>query len=290
MPAFDPAAFEVPTTKAGAMSYLLLMVSMGHHHWHRGEVRADKALGFVGKMHALYPELLLKETARMRAKAKKRSNLRLVLFPDLQRPGYIQWWLLATPGSGLVYERERMKSVHEHPLLWLDQYQIQRVTSVFKPGKSGAKQQKQTWSWSLQREYRASLRDSVKSYADAEAPDAIRALAGLFKRLRVMPMFAGIRDDIEGLDRYARESFDKKHRKAGYPGFSEALPYMTRIKVFEGLTLGALVDAMRKDQEKADEVAADLAQSVLSNNDASSVGPQPLKAVDGVGEEKRERT
>lgn len=277
--AFDPAQFEIPTTKAGAMSYLLLMVSMGHHFWHRGEVRADKALGFVAKMHAIYPELSLKETARMRAKAKKKANLRLVLFPDLQRPGMLQWWLLATPGTGLIFERERMKSIHDHPLLWLDQYQIEKVTSVYKPGLGGEKKrQRQTWSWVLQPGYRAELRAAVKSYCDAEIDAAKPALYKLFERLRHMPMFAGIRDALQDVDRYARDTWNTKHRKNPYVSHVQALPYMTRIKVFDGLTLGAVVDAMQADAQAARAHADELARRVLSGEDAPMHLTQSLKS------------
>ena len=276
---FAPADFPLPTTKAGAMSYLTLMVSMGHHFWHRGEVRADKALGFVAKMHTLYPELALKETARMRAKAKKKANLRLVLFPDLQRPGMLQWWLLATPGNGLIFARERMKSIHDHPLLWLDQYQIEKVTSVYKPNRAdGKKQQRQTWSWVWQPGYRAELRAAVKSYCDADIDAAKPALRQLFERLRHMPMFAGIRDELQDLDRYTRDTWNTKHRKTPYASHVQSLPYMTRIKVFDGLTLGAVVDAMQSDAQAARAHAADLARRVLSGEDAPVHLTQSLKS------------
>lgn len=269
MPDLDPALFELPTTKAGAMSYLALLVSMGYRHWHRGEVRSDKAIAFVAKMHKIYPELSLKETARMRAKAKGRANMRLVLFPDLLRPDLLQWWLLATPGSGLVFERERMKCIDDYPLLWLDQYQITRVSSVYKPNRGdGKKQQRRTWSWTLQSGYRDELRATIKSYCDANIEDAKRSLRMLFERLRHMPLFAGIRDELQDLDRYARDTWNTKHRKTPYVGHVQALPYMTRIKVFDGLTLGAVVAAMQADVQAARARADDLARRLLAGEDA----------------------
>lgn len=289
MPAdFDPAAYPLPTSKAAAMSYLLLLVSRGYQSWHRGEVRHEKAIGFVAKMHALYPELKLKEIARMRAKAKGRANLQLVLFPDLLRPVCLQWWLLATPGVGLVYEREKMKSIFEHPLLWLDQYQIERVTSVYKP--SGAKkQQRRTWSWVMQPAYRQQLRDTIKSYADAQPEAAKVALRALFERLRRAPMFAGIRDDLQALDRYARDTWNTKHRKTPYVSHVQSLPYMTRIPVFGGLTLGAVVEAMQADAEQAKAHAQELARRVLSGEDAPVQMTQSLRSRHGPVEEVDEQ-
>jgi len=279
------AAHPIASSKAAAMSYLSLLVSMGHVHWHRGEVRPDKALGFVSKMYSIYPELALKETARMRVKSKGRANIRLVIYPDLLRPEVLQWWLLATPGSGLVFERERMKDVRDHPLLWLDQYQIQRITSTYRPsGKT--KQQRTTWSWTLQPVYRAELRDLAKSYCDASVESAKPAMYKLFERLRRMPMFSGIRDDLQALDAFAKGTWNKKHRTHPYVSHVQALPYMTRIKVFEGLNLAALVEEMLAAQAAAKAQARELAQRALSDEDAPVYLTQSLISRSRNGTEK----
>lgn len=162
-----------------------------------------------------------------------------------------------------------MKSIFEHPLLWLHQYQIVQVTSIYQPRREAAKkQQRRTWSWTLQSDYRAELRAAVKSYCDAEIEDAKRSLRMLFERLRHMPLFAGIRDELQDLDRYARDTWNKKHRKTPYVSHVQALPYMTRIKVFDGLTLGAVVAAMQANAEQSRAHADDLARRLLSGEEA----------------------
>jgi hypothetical protein len=277
---FNAVESEVPTSKAGAMSYVQLLVGLGYHYWHRGAVWHEKALGFVQKMSELYP-ISLGETQRNRAKAKGVANVKLVLFPDMKVPGQLVWYLMATPGKGLIHEREKMKSALVSPVLWLDQYELQRRSRWQLSG--GKCKNRLRWTWVFQGAYKLSLQDSIRTYcATAEAK---KELLLLFDNLRHIPLFSGVRDELYELDRYAEATWRKTHKSVYQPHCSE-LPFITRIAVFEGLTLGVLVEKMagRVREEKAK--SSDLAEAVLLGDDAAQSLTQSLRLKHGTAQKE----
>ena len=280
MAKFSAADMEVPGTKAGAMSYLQLLTGVGYGFWHRGAVRHEKALGFAEKMAELYP-VGLGETQRSRNKARQIANVKLVMFADMKMPGEVVWYLLATPGKGVIHEREKMKAVADHPLLWLDQYQIERRARTELSG--GKRRKKVRWTWVLQPSYRLALKDTIKGYcATAEAR---KSLYLLFDNLRRMPLFSGVRDELVELDRYGAETW-RKTRKEPYPGHVGDLPYITRVPIFEGLTLGALVEAMRQQDAEKKAAGEALAAAALRGQEPPQSLTQSLRHKHGTAEKE----
>jgi len=271
MAKFEATEMALAGSKAGAMSYLQLLTGVGYSFWNRGIVRHEKALGFAQKMADLYP-IDLGETQRSRNKARRIANVKLVMFADMKVPGELVWYLLATPGKGLIHEREKMKAVDDHPLLWLDQYQVERRA---RTEVAGTKRRKKTrWTWVLQPGYRLALKDTIKGYCATD--EARKALYLLFEKLRHMPLFSGIRDELVELDRYGAETW-RKTRKEPYPGHLGELPYITRVPIFEGLTLGALVEAMHREAAEKKATAEAMAAAVLRGEEPPSSLTQSLR-------------
>ena len=261
---------QILTSKAGAMSYLLMLVSTGYRHWIRGEMHYSKSARFLAKMSELYP-VLATHDQRSWAKKSGRYSCMLVLMPSDKDPTKIMYWLLATPGKtpkGFqdIHAREKMSDALTTPPGWRDQYELSRVEQVGK---------KATWTWSMRPEYYKRIEASAKETADQGAV----ALRALFLQLRRMPMFSGIRRQIIELDAFAKVTWAKR-RKTAYPNPlkpldstvesddpASFLPIMPKLKVFGDLTLDVLINQMRERELAAAETAKQQALDLLCDDD-----------------------
>lgn len=238
------------------MSYLMLLVSTGYRFWIRGEMHYSKAQGFAKKMAELYP-VLANSSARAYAKSKGQAAVQLVMFPSDRDPTKVMYWLLATPGKGLIHEREKLQDATRVPLTWYDQYQIALTQRTRAQGG------KTRWTWQIQpqrfKEYLASARDTANS--------GQQALTDYFSNIAHMPMFSGIREQVKEIEQYAAKTWAKQ-RKSPFPQvLPESLPIMPKIQVFGDMTLDDLVAAMRKKDADQRASAEAEAQALVADSD-----------------------
>ncbi len=226
---------KIPSSKAAAMSYLQMLVATGYRHWTKGEMHFNKIEAFASKVLNLY-NFQLTQSQRALLKKKGHAAVQLVLYPHDKDKTKVMFWLLATLGKGLIHEREKLSDSLKTPLTWRDQYQLRQIQRDRKQGG------KITWSWEMQNEYFKEQLAMTKSAADGGE----QSLNDYFGRIKHVPMFSGIRDQVKALDEYGRKTWHKQ-RKSDYPQVLAAkLPSMPKIEVFKDLTLTDLVSQMAK--------------------------------------------
>ena len=247
-------SLKIPSSKAAAMSYLQMMVATGYRFWFRGEMHYSKAQAFAAKLQTLY-NTEATQSQRSTLKSKGIAATSLVMYPHDHDKTKIMFWLLATPGKGLIHEREPLSDALKTPLTWRDQYHL---TKIQRDTKSGGKI---TCSWQMQSKYFKDQLSMTKSAADSGAG----ALKDYFGRISHMPLFSGIRDQVKLLDDYARKTWSKQ-RKTTYPKvLPEKLPTMPKIVVFKDLTLKDLVKQMAETERKRMDNASIQAEEILQN-------------------------
>lgn len=245
---------KIPSSKAATMSYLQMLVSTGYRHWVRGEMHFSKADAFSNRLSKLY-NLDATQSQRATLKAKGIATARLVMYAHDHDKTKIQFWLLATPGKGLIHEREPLSDALTTPLTWRDQYHL---TKIQRESKNGGKI---TWSWVMQNQYFKDQLSMTKSAADSGAA----ALEKYFSRISHMPMFSGIRDQVKLLDDYGRKTWHKQ-RKSEYPQVLPVkLPSMPKIEVFKNLTLPDLVKQISESESERIENASIQAAEILES-------------------------
>ncbi|WP_152603127.1 hypothetical protein [Methylotenera versatilis] len=245
-------SINIPTSKAAAMSYLQLLVSTGYRNWTCGVMHFSKAEAFASKMNSLYG-VEATQSQRETLKKKGKAAAKLVIFPHDKDKTKVMYWLLATPGSGLTHEREKLSDALKVPLTWRDQYHL---TQIQRDRKQGGKI---TWTWQMQKEY---FKDQL-AMSKGAADSGEQALKDYFSRIGHMPMFSGIRDQVIDLNDYGRKTWNKK-RKSAYPQVLPVkLPTMPRIEVFKDLTLQDLVKQMNNVENERLLKAADQANELL---------------------------
>lgn len=245
-------AIKIPSSKAAAMSYLQMLVATGYRHWIRGEMHYSKIEVFTSKIQSLYN---VNATQSQRALLKKKGQVatQLVIYPHDKDKTKVMFWLLCTPGKGLIHEREKLSDALKTPLTWRDQYQLLQIQRDRKEGG------KITWTWQMQNQYFKEQIAMTKVAADGGE----QALRDYFSRIARMPMFSGIRDQVKLLDDYGRKSWNKQ-RKSEYPQILPSkLPSMPKIEVFKDLTLAELVKKMKQDEDKRVELALKQADEII---------------------------
>jgi hypothetical protein len=82
----------------------------------------------------------------------------------------IRFWLLATPGAGLVHEREKLRDAHEARtrLAWGGQYVLSHTQ---RPRAAGGGR---TWTWELTDERYAALAAAMRLRAAAHGREPER--------------------------------------------------------------------------------------------------------------------
>lgn len=240
---------RISTSHAACMNYLQLLVSTGYRYWTSGKMAPEKAVGFARKMAELYP---IERNAAGRAYDKEtgKASVQLVMFPyDLE----VRYWLLATPGNGLIHEREKLTDAFElGPAAGFKPDGLPRYRLVLRKGKDRAKAR---WTWVFEPAHLRELRASLKQAADAGEP----ALEELFSRLKTIPLFAGIREQMLELRADAETTWKKQNRTPFPTSIPAKLPTMPRLTVFGELTLPVLVAqlvAKREERRRRAELEA----------------------------------
>lgn len=246
--------FKIPTTKAGGMSYLLMLVATGYRFWTRGEMHYSKAIGFANKINELYH---VQATQSQRALLKKKglAAVQLIMLPHDKDKTKIIFWLLATAGKGIINEREKLKDCLIHPIVFVDQYELTKIQRARAQGS------KISWSWKMQTTYFKEQLAMSKSAADGGA-DAIQ---DYFSNIKHMPMFAGIREQVKQLLDNAQKTWDKR-RKIAFPEvLPNPLPSMPKITVFGDLQLHDLVKKMTMQEDQRAKKAENEASAYLDD-------------------------
>lgn len=213
---------KIPVSKRAAMRVILETVQRGSRYWCAGRVHPEKALGFAEKMAKLYHA---DANAAQRAYAKRmgRANTTVLMFPGNAES--ILWWLLVTPGTGLVHEREKLMDAHDKRsrLTWLDQYEL--VHEQRSRTEGGGRH----WTWRLTAprfaQLDAAMRELAASHGGHDRRDDLDALVQSLMR---MPGYHGVRAQVQALLNIGRETWARTHRKADVYPWPEHVPYLDK--------------------------------------------------------------
>ena len=211
----------VPVTKSAALRYILETVEHGYYHYCFNVLAPEKVLRFAAKMESY--DVLATRGARAYAKEKGRASARLVLFPldDARRgqaPGEISedtqlqtyrplglwvYYLLATDGTGVVHEKERLRDARVEPRLPWQRYYPGRgglqpqYDLVARPVRTRDQRTIYRWTWrmspfmfGLMAGWVNDGATRVRSSSEKNPAYLLQALDGL----RKLPGFKGVRE------------------------------------------------------------------------------------------------
>jgi hypothetical protein len=183
-----PASTPIATSKTAALSRVLDGVSRGYTHYISGTTAPDKAIAVANKFHRLYG-IGCTPAQRITRKAKGLANALLVLY----RPAgaaQVDWLLLATPGTGLIAEREKLLEVTGKPRLrWLE-YELTRY------GARGVTR----WTW---RRPKGEMADRYVRLGEHLKRRDIGAVADIVAAIARQPGFHGVREQSWALCQFA---------------------------------------------------------------------------------------
>ena len=232
--------FKVPDHRLAAMKHLQVLVSTGYRYWNTGTVAVEKAENLVNKFARLYSGILATPNENATRKRKGIALIRLVILPAEAVQGQLRWFLVATAGKpvvgtsredekypDLIHTREKMKNITRDHLPWGSHY-VLGVRTIQRP-KNTKRGPTRTCTWSISPTEMVHWRNRVKFAAQAGA----EPLEQVFDRLRLAPMFGGVRADIRALDEIALIAWKKRFRNRDYPApLLNGLPYTRAIPIF----------------------------------------------------------
>ena len=204
-----PAATPISTSKTAALSRVLDGVSRGYTRCIGGVTTPEKAVAVANKFHRLYG-IGCTPAQRITRKSKGLANALLVLYwPD--GAAQVHWLLLATPGTGLIGEREKLLEVTGKPRVqWLG-YELVRY------GARGVTR----WTW---RRPKAAMADWYALLGEHLKRRDTGALVDILAAIARQPGFHGVREQSRALCQFARQR-----------GYREELPFLYYVhKVSHG--------------------------------------------------------
>jgi hypothetical protein len=242
LPALIPAGsayVRIPRSKSAAMRILLETVQRGSRYWIGGVIPIDKALRLADKF-AQYYATNASQSKRSWNKAHGRANCTLIMYPDNdQNITHVRWWLLVTPGIGLVYQEEKLQDCHDphQRLMWGEQYELLHLQHLRGGGRR--------WTWQMQKQRNDEMTKSMSQYAsghghfnnvtsknNAHESNTITVertdnLGALIHAIKLMPGFHGIRMQQMHLYAVGRECWNKSHT-IPYMDWPTAVPYVDK--------------------------------------------------------------
>ena len=218
------ASTPVARSKSAALSRVLDSIPKGYTFCTAGECSIEKMETLARKFHQLYG-IACSPAQRITRKKQGLANALLVLFCPIERPlavecappddlGFssasgmpvvpnrVSWLLLATKGSGPIWEQEALLSVTALPrLVWLG-YELVRHSV------RGAL----SWTW---RRTKAEMADLHALLAEQTNQHFETAVADTLARVARQPGFAGVREQSWALCTFARNC-----------GYARELPHL----------------------------------------------------------------
>lgn len=214
---------KIPCSKRATMRLLLEVVQRGSRYWASGVVPLGKALGFADKMHAIYAAGA-NQAQRCYGKSKGRANTTLIMYPDDGER--LRFWLLATPGNGIIHAREKLQDAHNSRsrLLWGDQYELIHLQ---RPRTHGGGR---GWTWSVSLERYAILEAAMREHSSRPGRDPERRddLRSLVQGVMRMPGFHGVRQQQIALLTLGRETWSRTHAAGDQYPWPDKVPYLDK--------------------------------------------------------------
>ncbi len=118
VPSIIPAGtsyVRIPRSKSAGMRLILETVQRGTRYWAGGVIPIEKSMRLAHKFAHIYGAAS-SQSKRSWDKAHGRANSSLIMYPqDDQALTPLKWWLLVTPGEGLVRKEEQLRDASGNP-------------------------------------------------------------------------------------------------------------------------------------------------------------------------------
>jgi len=186
--------------KTDAMRRLQNLVARGHARWTGGQIEPRKLPALCLKFADRYG---IERTAqqRWRAKAQGEASAHLILWPGelYQQQQRVHWWLVVSPGGGLVVELEQLQNVRRQRI------EVTGYELVRMPRQSRAA----AWTWRMTADNYAAWQERLKTVIRHHDEPGIQQS---LHSLRRTPPFAESRRQAFDLGRLAQAEWQRSQR------------------------------------------------------------------------------
>lgn len=186
--------------KTDAMRKLQNLVSRGHARWTGGQIEPRKLPALCLKFADRYG---VERTAqqRWRAKAQGEASAHLVLWPGepYQSQRRVHWWLVVSPGGGLVVELEQLQDAGRQRIE-LTGYELVQMPRQGRPA---------AWTWRMTAANYAAWQERLRTVIRHHDEPGIRQS---LHSLRRTPPFAESRRQAFELGRLAQAEWQRRRR------------------------------------------------------------------------------
>jgi hypothetical protein len=226
---------RIPRNLTALMQHLQRLVTSGHYFWTGDRIPVQKLPGLIAKWQ---PDFHLRADAAARAYRKRtgRASVHLCVHPHYLTPevgdmASVLWWMLSSVGTAGLATGVRLpgKVADSRTLagrLRCGDYELLEQPKSFRDGRGKVKTVT-TWTWRIApnryREWEAWLVERAKA-RDREG------ITKIFDGLRAMPMFAGVRVQV---DRLAAETNKVLVKMKQEPMALPDLPVMRMISLWD---------------------------------------------------------
>lgn len=220
---------KIFTHKTDAMRQILNMVSRGYSRYTSGEIPSKKAEAMHIKFCTRY-RIDMTSQQRWRAKARGEANAFFVAWKD---GDIVHWWLLATPGEGLIEDVEILHDVSaKKHRIEITGYELVRTTRPQTQKFQGAER----WTWRMTKETYQGWEDRLKAAVRHFSDDGMRQA---IYSLRRVPVFSESRKQAFALAKLAKDDW-KRIKKDEWPYGDVRLGWFGRFKAGETVSLESL--------------------------------------------------
>lgn len=236
----SPLDFAVPRNQTATMQLLQRLVGReGHRYWCGGAIAAGKVTRFLDKMAGRYPAILRNTRERSYDRRRGRAAMHMILCspmngaPAAQSPLF-QWWLLSDNGPGGLADPSSADAhvagdamsanghliMHDYVLLYATKRAPHTVTDRRTGHVKRVWTDTSSWTWRIRGPVMAEIRASVDACCQSRELGITpldggvgTGLRGLLAAQRARPLFAGVRNQVIDLHRYAGDVWSR-HRAA----------------------------------------------------------------------------
>jgi hypothetical protein len=165
---------KVFTKKTDAMRRIVHLVSHGYIYHTCGSIDQKKVLGFIRKLTDLY-ELDTTPKQRHKNKSKGMANSDLILLK--MDENICHWWLLSTPGSGVIFQLENMKDATNR------KERIMSNDGGYELVKTPRKELRASWTWRMTSNTVEAWQDKIKRSIRTRDNESLKHILDSLRRV-----------------------------------------------------------------------------------------------------------
>ena len=185
------------------MRRIQLLVSRGYNRYVSGEIDRKKAKALYLKFLDRY-EIERSNQQRYRMKLRNVANTHLVMWSD-SKSDIVYWWLLVTPGEGLVDDLEELKSAKDKKTrIQLTGYELLKAPRKDLPA---------AWTWQMTSENYKAWQERIRAAVRHKSDDLMRQT---LYSLRRVPGFAQSRRQAFALATLMKKEWQRS-QKGDFP-------------------------------------------------------------------------